>query len=336
MAATLSKLGPSALDYVPLFRQDADLDKNSLNKKKCHLQNVELQKKQPTTEVTMTSVPDQPNLEAARKFQQDLLKTFSERGDAILQLVEALASAEKPSSIVELCQEGAFQRTYSNIHKAIDALSMPATVTAKLILEKPLDDTSLSDKTENLQQPIVDPALFLELTRQWTQLFAQQLHYEPNQPFRLFALDATPAPKPFAETMQDRTFVHKANCVGSPVTIGIQASVLIAVPERKANEAKWPLPLMVDRISSAATPCKIAEQQLKELNRLPGMANAFCVIAVDAGYSLLQPQSDNQVVIARSRINRIGKRSYTPSVSELPAHRGRGRPRKYSRALSKP
>jgi hypothetical protein len=63
-------------------------------------------------------------LAPARKFQQDLLNSFQTRRYATLQLVEALASAEKPTSVVELCQEGAFQRTFSNVHKAIDGMSL--------------------------------------------------------------------------------------------------------------------------------------------------------------------------------------------------------------------
>ena len=220
------------------------------------------------TKVTMMSITDRPNLEAARKFQQDLLNSFPERSDAILQLIEALASAEKPTSVVELCQEGAFQRTYSNVHKAIDALSSPAIVIGCLLSDRPIDSNSPSNENLNPSQMIVDPSLFLEHTRRWTEVFAKHLPNESDRSFRLFALDATPAPKPFAQTMKDRTFVHQAGHLGLPVTIGVQASVLIAVPEKKENEARWSLPLMIDRIPSSETPCQIAEKQLQELSRL--------------------------------------------------------------------
>jgi len=183
------------------------------------------------------------------------LDSFAQRADAILQLIEVLASAEKPTSVVELCQEGAFQRTYSNIHKAIDALSASAIVIGCPLSDKPIDGSV------NSGQMVVDPSLFLEQTRGWTQLFAKQLPNESSRSFRLFAIDATPAPKPFAQTMKDRTFVHQADHLGLPVTIGVQASVLIAVPEKKENEARWSLPLMVDRIPFSETPCQIAEKQ---------------------------------------------------------------------------
>lgn len=213
------------------------------------------------------SITDRPNLAAARKFQQDLLDSFPERADAILQLIEALASAEKPTSVVQLCQEGPFQRTYSNIHKAIDALSAPATLMGCLLSDKPADGNFPSDENLNLGQMMVDPSLFLEQTRRWTGVFVKQLPIESSHPFRLFVLDATPAPKPFEQTMKDRTFVHQSGHLGLPVTVGVQASVLIAIREKKENEARWSLPLMVDRIPSSETPCQIAEKQLKELDR---------------------------------------------------------------------
>ena len=264
------------------------------------------------------SIADPSNLDAARKFQKSLLDCFPERADAILQLVEALASAEKPASVVDLCMEGAFQRTYSNVHKAIDALSAPFTVRSHLSS----DENGMSNTRD-----VVDPALFLEQTRKLTAVFAKQISAEKNQPFKLFGLDATPALKPFAQTMPDRSFVHVAGCLGTPVAIGLQASVLIAIPEKKETESKWSLPLMVDRIPSTQTPCEIAEKQLKELARLSELADELCVIGADCGYTQLKPQAKNQVVIARSRIDRTGRRPHVIAEERAAA---RGRPRKYS------
>ncbi|NBW58207.1 hypothetical protein EBR43_10610 [bacterium] len=214
--------------------------------------------------------------------------------------------------------EGAFQRTYSNVHKAIDALSAPFTVRSHLSS----DENGMSNTRD-----VVDPALFLEQTRKLTAVFAKQISAEKNQPFKLFGLDATPALKPFAQTMPDRSFVHVAGCLGTPVAIGLQASVLIAIPEKKETESKWSLPLMVDRIPSTQTPCEIAEKQLKELARLSELADELCVIGADCGYTQLKPQAKNQVVIARSRIDRTGRRPHVIAEERAAA---RGRPRKYS------
>ena len=93
------------------------------------------------------SIKDHLNstLEIARKFQSDLLNSFPRRKETLLQTVEALASMIKPSSVVELSQSGPFQRTYSNIQRAIDGLS-----------HKKEQDCAL---------------LFLNQTRMWTDIF---------------------------------------------------------------------------------------------------------------------------------------------------------------------
>jgi hypothetical protein len=275
------------------------------------------------------TVADRSNslLDAARKFQNDLLHTFPQRREAILQLVEALASAEKPTSVVELSQEGAFQRTFSNVHKAVDALSASAKV--GLVSGKPLNGEGVAtDPAGYSHDPQryadVDPLLFLQQTRQWTSIFAQLLPQETYQNFRSFALDATPNPRHHAKTLKDRTFVHQAGLLGTPVTIGLQASVLVALPEQVEHEAKWTLPLSIERISSKETPCQTAEKQLSELAQLTHMKDALCVIMVDSGYTHMKPQSPHQVVVARSRVDRTGHRPYQGAQKCQ-----RGRPRKY-------
>lgn len=65
---------------------------------------------------------------------------------------------------------------------------------------------------------------------------------ETQRPFKLFAMDATPDPRPYAQTLQDRTSVHLAGQFDTPITVGLQASVLVAIPEKKECEAKWSLP----------------------------------------------------------------------------------------------
>ena len=68
-------------------------------------------------------VPHSPqfHIEQARTFQKRLLNLFNNRRYASLQLVEALAYALKPTTIVELCQETPFQRSYSVINKVLNA-----------------------------------------------------------------------------------------------------------------------------------------------------------------------------------------------------------------------
>ena len=259
-------------------------------------------------------------LEAARKFQKNLLDCLPIRQDAILQLVEALASAEKPTSVVELSQEVAFRRTFSNVHKAIDALSAGC-----LRLDTPSNREEIAHLTEG--HTVVDLSLFLEQSRQWTNLFAERVPHETSRPFKLFAIDATSDARPYAQTLKDRTYVHAAGQFGAPITVGVQASVLVAIPEKQGHEAKWTLPLSVERIPSNETPCQTAEKQLKELQSLASVSNSLCVIAADSGYTHLKPQGPNQVIVARSRTDRTGRRPYGPASQDVFSRRGR--PRKY-------
>lgn len=237
-------------------------------------------------------------LDKVRFFQVDLFDSFPKRKNAILQLVEALACSDKPSSPVELSLTPAFQRTYSDISNAIDAMT-PRSKTGK-------------------------PLPFLEQTRKWTRIFNKLLPKETHRCFKLYAIDATPNPRPHAHTLDDRCFVHQATTVGSPIAIGLQASVLVAIPEKLDNEATWTLPLSIERISSTETPCETAEKQLKELANL-SPKGTLSVIGVDSGYTSLEPQSSDQVVIARSRIDRTGRR---PCVEQGEEPK-KGRPKKY-------
>jgi len=228
-------------------------------------------------------------LEKARKYQKELMASFPKRANSILQLVEALASAEKPTSIVELSQEGAFQRSFSNVHKAVDALDI--------------------ERQSHI----------------WMEMFFKRFPQEKKRPFHLYAIDVTPESKRYSETMEDRTFVHKADQLGKPIIIGLEASVLVAIPEQEDGEAKWTLPLSVERVSSKETACEAVKKQLQLLAQLEVHDEKLSVIAVDSGYTRLEPTEKNQVIIARGRSDRVGRRLNNHQNEK----KQRGRPRKY-------
>jgi hypothetical protein len=96
------------------------------------------------------SIADRTNLDAARNFQKRLLNSFPDRADAILQLIEASASAEKPTSVVDLSLEAPFQTSYSNVHKAIHALSKPLLGPSCLDSSKPIDTNGMHPAEEGL------------------------------------------------------------------------------------------------------------------------------------------------------------------------------------------
>jgi len=125
--------------------------------------------------------------------------------------------------------------------------------------------------------------------------------------------------------MEDRTFVHKADQLGTPIMIGLEASVLVAIPEKEDGEAKWTLPLSVERVSSKETACEIAKKQLLLLAQMEVHDKKMSVITVDSGYTRLEPAEKNQVIIARGRSDRVGRRLNNHQDEK----KYRGRPRKY-------
>ena len=68
-------------------------------------------------------------IDSTRTFQKKLLNLFLNRSYASLQLVEALAYAPKPTSVVELSEEIPFQRSYSVINKILNDFGADSVVT---------------------------------------------------------------------------------------------------------------------------------------------------------------------------------------------------------------
>jgi hypothetical protein len=249
----------------------------------------------------------------ARTFQKKLLNLFNNRSYASLQLVEALAHVSKPTSVVELSQETPFQRSYSVINKVLNAFGAESLVTKTI---------KVGETVKTVQNS--DPIVFSKITKPFSELFFEMLPQEANRKFRLFALDATSTPRIHAHTLDDRSYVHQSNQIGLPVTVGLEASVLTYLPEHSAEEANWQLPVSLERISTDTTACEVAKIQLQLLaERIP--ANSLTVIVADCAYGSLTPYSKDQVMIARGRTDRKGRRPTNQIV-----HKKRGRPRKYA------
>lgn len=256
---------------------------------------------------------------SARTFQKKLLNLFSNRNYASLQLVEALAYAPKPTTIVELSQETPFQRSYSVINKVLNAFGAESLITKTV-------NEGESVKTVRMS----DPVAFSRIAKPFSELFLEMLPKETNRKFRLFALDATSTPRIHANTLDDRSYVHQANQIGLPVTVGLETSILTFLPEYSTEEANWQLPVSSERIFTETTACEVAKTQLRLLAGLTHVNSLLTVIVADCAYGNLEPHSEDQVVIARGRMDRQGRR---PVKNEQIAHKSRGRPRKYERGI---
>ena len=132
----------------------------------------------------MLSHSYQSCIESAQTFQKQLLNLFINRSYASLQLVEALAHASKPTSIVKLFQETPFQRSYSVINKILNDFGAESLVT-KIV------NAGGSAKIVRISDPVV----FTRITKPFSDLFFEMLPKEANRKFRLFALDVTSTPR---------------------------------------------------------------------------------------------------------------------------------------------
>ena len=254
-------------------------------------------------------------IDSAQTFQKKLLNLFSNRSYASLQLVEALAHALKPTTVVELSQEIPFQRSYSVINKVLNAFGAESLITKTV-------DAGESVKIVRIS----DPVAFSKITKPFSDLFLEMLPQETNRKFRLFALDATSTPRIHANTLDDRSYVHQANQIGLPVTVGLETSILTYLPEYSTEEANWQLPVSSERIFTETTACTVARTQLQLLAESTSAHSLLTVIVADCAYGNLEPYSEDQVVVARGRTDRQGRR---PVKNDQNVYKSRGRPRKY-------
>ena len=125
----------------------------------------------------------------------------------------------------------------------------------------------------------------------------------------------TPLPRPYAQTLEERTIIYQPNTVkgNKPINIGHSYSVLTALPEKEeTGDIPWAIPLTVERVKSSETGKQVGSQQIKQIltdENLP-WSNHLSVVVVDSDYSAKtflsqQEQHPNLVVVTRVRSNRV-------------------------------
>ena len=140
--------------------------------------------------------------------------------------------------------------------------------------------------------------------------------------FWLLGVDVTPAPRPFASRLADRTFVHQPNTIrgNKPITIGHAYSALVALPEKASPQAPpWGVPLSMRRVSSEETGTQVDVDQVQAVlddATLP-FSDALCVTVGDTAYSALSfvgplAGQASLVTIARLRSSRVLYRPVAP------------------------
>lgn len=240
-------------------------------------------------------------------FRNQLHGIFPLRSDALMNLIDATAGNTSAKSVVELSLSPLFPRSYGSIHDAIENAFGSCNKGSQHVQNK-----------ERLQR-----------------LIAQQIPLPCKRAFYLFGLDTTPAPRPFANTLEDRGVVYQPNPTlnNKPIAVGHSFSLFAAHPEKtNAHTAPWVVPLSIMRVPTAETATDIGAKQVKAIMTdasLP-FGNELSVLVGDTAYSAVKfltkvVTNKNLVTIARVRGDRVFYKS--PPQSE--ASNGRGHPTWY-------
>lgn len=245
------------------------------------------------------------------QFRRELYASVPHRAAALMEVVDALSSNATARSVVELSLNPCFRHGYGSVYDAIEHFLQPAS------LQQAEDARGLRDlQIRRLLVP------YLPVPRQGT--------------FWLLGIDVTPAPRPFADTLEDRGFVYQPNCIrgNKPVTIGHQYSALVAFPEKThRTDPPWVVPLSVRRVGSSEPGTVVGAHQLETLltdKTLP-FGKDLCVTVVDSAYAGLPflgrvAPLENVVTIARLPGNRT---LYRPVIQPTDGQRPLGHPTWY-------
>ncbi len=226
------------------------------------------------------------------QFRHRLYQNFTNRADTLMELVDALCSNGSARSVVELCLTPCFRRTYSALYKALAEWSGDELPLARLLA------------------PCLPPPT--------------------ARPFWLFGVDVTPQPRPFAQTLSDRSMVYHPNPVQGnvPVTIGHQYSTVALLPELHPQRSpSWVLPLSTARVASSEDKEAVGAAQIDALleeQTLP-FHDQLCVEVADSKYSKpaylhAHRKHTNLVTIVRVAANRTFYRP--PEGASEPAAAG--------------
>lgn len=253
---------------------------------------------------------------ALTQFRAELYESLPYRADALLDLIDALSSNTTAHSAIELSLNPLFRRQHSSLPDAIDNLFQASE-----------PDEAVAERW----------ARQLMLAR----LIGPHLPEPVSRPFWLLGIDVTPAPRPFAQTLADRTFIYQPNAVKGvkPVNIGHLASVVACLLEKGEQDAPWLLPMLVNRVPSTLTSGAVGVQQVRALltdEDLP-FAQKLTVLTGDGAYGVtpfLGQLADlaNLVVVSRVAANRVFYRQ--PPVLPAGTKRRKGRPHWYGDRFS--
>lgn len=248
-------------------------------------------------------------IEQVCNFRNSLFNLFSYRRDSTMDLIDAIAGQPSKDSTVKVSLSSLFRRGYCSITDVVDNFFRTKA--------------NIDPKPEDLKESRI----------KIIQLIAKQCPNPHQRSFHLFAVDCSPAPRMYAEKLEDRGFVHAPTKVPGqmPITIGHQYSTLVYLPERFAfSEPHWVIPLSNERVASKANGTIVGMEQLLEVITETHFKDHLCLAVSDSAYSnvncnQLTAKIENLVCASRMRNNRVFRCKLPKSERE----RKRGRPRIY-------
>ena len=216
-------------------------------------------------------------IEEFKKFRYTLYSFFSKRADAVMNLLDAVSSfGHQARSVVELSEAPCFKRKYSSITDAI-ADGLPHV------------------KWDNVQR----------------YLFQTLFNASANQP-PCFLVDCTPNPRPFANTLKDRSITHSPNPApgNKPICIGHSYSCVALLPtDPLVHDKKWLIPLSMQRVASDQKGNEVGMKQVASHIQQLNLENQLTVSIGDSLYGseacrIITAEHENLVHIFRLKNNR--------------------------------
>lgn len=223
------------------------------------------------------------------QFRDRLYSTLPGRGDAVMDLIDAMSSNLTARSVVELSLNPAFRRQWPSVPRTIDRF-----LSASNSLLAWAERVEVEQRLRRVVHELLDAP---ERRRHW-----------------LLAVDGTPYARPHAPCLKDRSFVHQSDgSGGTPATIGHEYSIVVALPEKaRPDEPAWVLPISTRRVPTSKSPATVAAEQVFAILDDPELAwyEQLTVVMGDSAYStrpFLGPLADFEhlVVLARFRSNRV-------------------------------
>jgi len=191
----------------------------------------------------------QPPLALAH-FRAECYQAFGLRRDTLSDLLDAVLTGDRVSSLVQLSQSPLFRRKWSSLFDALDAGRL-------------------------------DRVALQQVLGRWLPIPAPQ-----QRP--LWAIDGSSWPRPEAVTSSQRTCVRvvQAGTPQSRITGGWEYQWLMAIPEAQGS---WVLPLAVGRRHPrAGTPTDLAIRQVRQAVAVLPSDAARPVVVLDSHYDVAQ------------------------------------------------